>query len=110
MVAAANSIANGGRLLEPQVIEKIVDSNGNIVYRVKPEEKNMTIRSESSQEILDYLQAVTEKGGTGEQANLELVDLRTAGKTGTSIKSDKTGYIKNQYQASFLGIFPRQKP
>ena len=110
MIAAANSIANGGRLLKPQIIERITNSNGDTIYQLKPEEKNITISPASGQKVLDYLQAVTAEGGTGEEASLELVDLRTAGKTGTSIKSDRTGYLKDKYQASFLGFFPAKKP
>ena len=110
MISAANSIANGGRLLRPQIVEKITDSNGEIVYRLEPEEKNVTASSTTGRKVLEYLQAVTSAGGTGELASLELVDLKVAGKTGTSIKSYKTGYLKDKYQASFLGFFPAKDP
>ena len=110
MITAANSIANGGQLLKLHVVDKIMTANGKLIFRSVPQERNRTISTRTSKQVLKYLQAVTEEGGTGSLANLELSHIKAAGKTGTSTKSDSTGYFKDKYQASFLGFFPAEKP
>ena len=110
IIAAANSIANGGRLLRLHVVDKIVTADNKRIFQASPSERNRTVRAKTSEEVLKYLRAVTAKGGTGSLANLELSNVEVAGKTGTTIKSYSKGYFKNKYQASFLGFFPAKNP
>lgn len=57
--------------------------------------------------LLQMMETVVEKGGTGENARIE--GYRVAGKTGTSRKAIKGGY-GDDYVALFAGVAPVSKP
>ncbi len=84
MVSLYSTVANGGLLLEPQVISRIEDVTGRIV-----EERNLEIKRRSgvSQDawnrIVEALVGVVENDkGTGRSARLR--NFAVAGKTGTA--------------------------
>lgn len=106
LITAANSIANGGLMLKPIIVKKITSTN-NRVLKETPVQQLFKLNSKlDAQTIMSYLTSVVE-GGTGAQAAIS--NFSTAGKTGTSIKSNGINYIK-KYQASFIGFFPADKP
>lgn len=106
LITAANSIANGGLMLKPIIVKKITSTN-NRVLKETPVQQLFKLNSKlDAQKIMSYLTSVVE-GGTGAQAAIS--NFSTAGKTGTSIKSDGVNYIK-KYQASFVGFFPAENP
>ncbi|MDH4261409.1 MAG: penicillin-binding transpeptidase domain-containing protein [Spirochaetia bacterium] len=108
LTTAANSIANGGIMYKPILVNKIMSANGETLKSTKIENKYMTISPEISKKLLTYLQHVVMKGGTGYLASIP--DFQIAGKTSTTMKSDNTGYPKGKYQASFIGFFPGDNP
>ena len=110
MIMAANSVVNGGRLLKPYIVEKIINPDGKIINTTKVIEKRKILDNEISTFVLSYLKTVVEAGGTGYQANLDIPEVEVAGKTGTSIKSNKEGYMGGKYQASFIGFLPAKNP
>ncbi|OGD62642.1 penicillin-binding protein 2 [Candidatus Berkelbacteria bacterium RIFOXYA2_FULL_43_10] len=82
MVRAVATIANGGKLLEPKLVQKISDKEGNIV-----EEYGATVQNEqvASPEVISTVQrgmrmAVTE----GSARTLNDLPFKVAGKTGTA--------------------------
>ncbi len=84
MVSLYSTVANGGLLLEPQVISRIEDVTGRIV-----EERNLEIKRRSGvskdawNRIVEALVGVVENDkGTGRSARLR--DFAVAGKTGTA--------------------------
>lgn len=109
LVAAANALANGGQYIQPQIVEKITTPHGEVVQEFFARPKVKISDPQVHKKVLYYLEKVVERG-TGMQARLEGISQKVCGKTGTSIKSDHTGYIKNKYQASFLGFFPCEEP
>jgi cell division protein FtsI (penicillin-binding protein 3) len=70
--------------------------------------KKQVISAETSQQVLNMLEAVVEDNGTGRKA--QVVGYRVAGKTGTSRIAGKNGYDKNRHIASFVGIAPVSAP
>ncbi|MDH4198901.1 MAG: penicillin-binding transpeptidase domain-containing protein [Spirochaetia bacterium] len=108
LVSAANSIANGGIMFRPLIVNKITSPDGNIIQEYPPENKYLTVSPAISVKLLSYLQQVVAKGGTGYLASIP--DFPIAGKTSTAMISDKTGYKKGKYQASFIGFFPGDNP
>lgn len=66
------------------------------------------INGNIAQAVLNMLEAVVEKGGTGRLAQVK--GYRVAGKTGTSRVATANGYDKNKHIASFVGIAPVSKP
>lgn len=110
LINAISAIANGGNLLKPYVVDRIVDSQGNIVRQSHP----MVVRSvlsEGTAEIMaSILRRVIEEGGTGTKAALPYYEV--AGKTGTAQKVDSLvgGYSDDRFISSFVGFVPSDKP
>ncbi len=79
-----SAIANGGKIYLPQVVEKVVDINGNILKNYPPRELGrVNISEETLHAIQEALKgAVNEPGGTGNAC--ALADIKVAGKTGTA--------------------------
>ena len=108
-ITALSAIANGGYLMKPYIIKKIVNPYGKVIFRAKPEEIRKVINSKTDGEI-KYMMRLVVKGGTGQYS--KLIDFRVSGKTGTGqIDNPKTGkYYKNKYTASFMAFVPYRHP
>lgn len=112
-VQAATAIANDGKMLKPQIIDKIVDPNeGKVIQDSKPEVVSTPISPETAKKVRNILETViTEPIGTGYQKyNIEGYDV--AGKTGTANMTENGRYLtgKNDYVFSFLGMAPVDEP
>lgn len=112
-VKAASAIANNGKMLQPHVIKKIVDSNtGDIIKENQPKVVGEPISEETSLQVLDLMESVvTDKNGTGKMFALD--NYSVAGKTGTSqIPGPDGGYLQGMGNNifSFLGMAPHDDP
>ncbi len=111
---AATAIANGGKMMQPYVLQKIVDPNtGKTVKEKSPKVAGQPISEETAAEIRDLLGLVVDsKHGTGKMYKLE--DYSVAGKTGTAQipNPDGAGYLTGfgNYTFSFLGMAPKDDP
>lgn len=61
-----------------------------------------------ARQVLDMMEQVTLKGGTGSRAQVPA--FRVGGKTGTVHKVGTNGYEEDQYVAVFAGVAPVQNP
>lgn len=107
LVTAANAIANGGQMLKPVVLKRIVSPDNKVLQETPVRQLLKLNTKHDARQIMSYLTSVVAEGGTGKQAAIS--NFTTAGKTGTTIKSDGTRYV-DKYQASFVGFFPAEKP
>ena len=110
LVTALAAIANGGFLMKPYVVEKIIDEKGKVVQSFKPEVIRKVISEETAKKVTGLLKATTEKGGTGEGA--VPAGYEVAGKTGTAQKADALlgGYSPDRYTSGFMGFAPYDEP
>lgn len=110
LVTALAAIANGGFLMKPYVVEKILDEKGEVVQSFKPEVVRKVISEETAKKVTGLLKATTEKGGTGEGA--VPAGYEVAGKTGTAQKADALlgGYSPDRYTSGFMGFGPFDQP
>jgi cell division protein FtsI (penicillin-binding protein 3) len=110
LAMAVAAVANGGRLLEPILVRKVVSGNGTVLKEFKPRLKRRVIDGRTAKILTSMLVAVTEEGGTGTGAALE--GFPVAGKTGTAQKVDFVtgGYAEDQWTASFVGFVPADDP
>lgn len=82
MLRATAAIANGGTLLEPQLVQKITDQKGNVVQEFGPRVENQQVVSPSIIKIVQEGMRLTVTGGTAQ--NLKDLPVSVAGKTGTA--------------------------
>ncbi|MBX3275829.1 MAG: PASTA domain-containing protein [Sandaracinaceae bacterium] len=110
LATAMSAIANGGRLMEPHLVARIVDGHGTLVEEALPRVERQVIPARTARLVADMLTAVTGEGGTGPQAAID--GYLVAGKTGTAQKADhrRGGYAADLYVASFVGFVPAQDP
>ncbi len=108
MVSAYAALANGGRLLKPKVIDKIIHADGNEV-QYAPVEIRRVISEESSRSISKMLRSVV-VNGHGKRADVP--GYLVGGKTGTAqvAKSGAKGYEEGQSIGSFVGYAPLDDP
>ena len=108
MLRAICSIANGGELLQPYVIKKVVAPNGDVVREGQKKVIRQVISKDTASKMRDMMEQVVIDGG-GQSAAIK--GYRIAGKTGTAEKlAEKGGYEKDKYIASFVGFVPADKP
>jgi len=87
VVTAFSAIANGGRLLQPQAVQKIIDSNKNVLEELKPKVTRENFIDPANLQIVreGMRQAVT--GVNSPQASsisLNSLPVSAAAKTGTA--------------------------
>lgn len=104
------AIANGGKLLEPILVRRIVDGRGQTLREWNKHVKREATTPHVSRMLSDMLVAVTEPGGTAVEAAID--GYRVAGKTATAQKVDPhTGrYSSDRFAASFAGYVPAENP
>ena len=94
-LTAIAAVANNGYLVQPYVVDKIVDKNGNVISKHQPIVKRQVISSEVAKTVSDVL----EKGvsGDGGAKNAYVDGYMVAAKTGTSQKFDVLDENGNSY-------------
>ena len=110
MVMAFSAIANGGLLMRPHLVARVVDEDGKILFQHRPERVRRVVSRATARAVAGILKGVVAEGGTGRRA--ALAGFEAAGKTGTSQKADtvKGGYSKTKRVASFVGFVPADEP
>lgn len=107
MVAAA--VANGGKLMKPQIWNRVVNPDGRVVKRLNPSVYSEPISARTAAELTTAMEGVVREG-TG--TNAAIPGVRVAGKTGTA----ETPYNKScgggttENQAWFMGFAPANEP
>jgi cell division protein FtsI (penicillin-binding protein 3) len=110
MVMAYAAVANGGFLMRPYVVNRVVSPNAEVLAQNQPHVVRRVISDKTSQLLASMLKEVTSEGGTGTMANIE--GFEVAGKTGTAQKADLAhgGYAAKKRVASFVGFVPAKDP
>ncbi|MCL1816955.1 MAG: penicillin-binding transpeptidase domain-containing protein [Clostridiales bacterium] len=111
MISAVCAVANGGKLLKPQIVSKIMDGD-TIIKDFEPELVRQVISAETAQTLRGVLEYVVagngEANGTGSNAYID--GYRVGGKTGTAQKPGPGGYLAGKFVGSFVGMAPINDP
>ena len=94
-ITAVAAVANGGKLVTPYIVDKVIDESGNIITRHETEVKNQVI----SPEVAKTVSEILEEGvsGDGGAKNAAVDGYKIAAKTGTSQKFDVLDANGNSY-------------
>lgn len=106
MITAYSAVVNGGYLMTPQVVDKIIDSSGNLVKDITPVLKRQVISEKTSASMRKVLENVV---NTEQGSNAYIKGYRIGGKSGTSQKIDED-ISGNTYVASYCAFYPADDP
>jgi len=102
MAMVAATIANGGVVMKPYVVEKVVAPDGSEVTKTKPEALGRAVDANHAAEVARMMELVVQ-GGTGTAA--QIPGVRVAGKTGTA----ESG-VRGTNTTSFMTFAPADNP
>ena len=103
MAEVAAAVANGGRLMEPQLTDRVVQKDGRIKERIQPDLQSVVMKPETADQLANMMSRVVEEG-TGTAA--ALAGVRVAGKTGTA----EVGANREFTQPWFICFAPVEDP
>lgn len=104
LITAASSLANGGILVKPKIVSKIVNGDTGSVNSIETENIRQVISKETAENVIDMMEYVV-TNGTGKKGAVKGYTI--AGKTGTSEAS--VGSNKGN-TLSYLAIAPSENP
>ena len=107
LAVAYSSIANGGYLLKPLIVNQIMAPEGSIVYDEEPIVARKIADTVSMKNIRAMLRNVITKG-TGQ--NAKIAGWQVAGKTGTAQKWKDGDYSNDKFISNFIGFLPNDDP
>jgi peptidoglycan glycosyltransferase len=102
MAMVAATIANGGVVMKPYVVEKVVAPDGSELTKTKPDALGRAVDANHAAEVARMMELVVQ-GGTGTAA--QIPGIRVAGKTGTA----ESG-VRGTNTTSFMTFAPADNP
>lgn len=108
MITLAAAAVNGGYIVQPHIVDRFVDAEGNVVKTASTSYKRQVISAETSATMRTLLEYVVENGAK----NGKVAGYRVGGKTGTSEKVSKMLQldVEGLYIGSYVGIAPMENP
>ena len=103
MAMVAATVANGGALMEPKMLQSATDPDGREVEELDPNAVRQVISDDSAAELTEMMAGVVREG-TGTAAALSGIEV--AGKTGTAEVDVAAGINR----AWFIGFAPLDDP
>ena len=110
LVRAISSVVNGGNLMEPYIVSRVVDGAGRILLEQQPMVVRRTISEETSRLMRNMMESVVTEGTA---KNAQVAGYSIGGKTGTSEKIDvfdENGQRVLDKIVSFVGVAPMDDP
>jgi penicillin-binding protein A len=106
-VAAA--IANGGKLMKPQIWKRVINPDGRVIDKLDPSVYSEPVSGQTAEELTTAMEGVVSEG-TGTNAAISGVPV--AGKTGTAETpgNEACGGGAEENQAWFMGFAPADDP
>jgi len=97
-------IANGGKLMKPNLVRSVRSLNGDLLYQMQPTVEDEVIKPETAERVKQVMEdAVEGDRGIGKKARV--AGILIAGKTGTS-----RTHSKGSLDAWFICFAPADKP
>ena len=107
IAVAYGALANDGVLLQPALIRQVRRPTGRVAYRHRAEPVRRVVTPAVATALRELLRGVVESGtGTG----AAMANFPVAAKTGTARRVVHGRYAPGQYTASFVALFPADRP
>jgi stage V sporulation protein D (sporulation-specific penicillin-binding protein) len=107
MITSYAAVINGGNLLVPYVVDKILDSDGNVISTTETTVRRQVISEETSKTMRESLEYVVSNNGG---SNAYIKGYKIGGKSGTSEKLDEYSGDNMRYVASYGCFAPADDP
>ncbi|MBD5160122.1 MAG: PASTA domain-containing protein [Ruminococcus sp.] len=104
MITSYCAAINGGYLLEPYVVEKVIDEDGNIVLKNERTVRRQVISEDTSKKVRTALGKVVSESSGG---NVKIKGYAIGGKSGTS---ERLSLDPDEYGASYVCFTPVEDP
>jgi cell division protein FtsI (penicillin-binding protein 3) len=109
LVTATAALANDGVMMQPYIVQSIIDPEGRPVRITEPKAVRQVVSATTAKQVRRMMRGVITEGGTGIRAELDGYEV--CGKTGTAQKIEPDGsYSHDRYVSSFIGLVPTEKP
>lgn len=109
LITAVSSIANGGKIMEPQIVSEIRE--GSKIFTVKPRVIKEPLKEETTRKIKDMMVQAVDKGESQYyKKSAGVLGYKIAGKTGTAQIAVAGHYDATKTVASFVGFAPADDP
>ncbi|PJO40806.1 penicillin-binding protein [Lysinibacillus xylanilyticus] len=113
LIQALTAIANNGKMMQPYVIDRIVDPlTGKTIKKHEPVVKGQPVSADTAKQVKEIL-ASTLTAEKGTATDFVLDDYVVAGKTGTAqipLGNGRYSWGSNEFLYSFLGMAPVDNP
>lgn len=104
MAMVTSAVANNGKLMKPELVDKIVDADGRVQKETKPDELGRVMKASSARELQSMMGDVVNEGsGTA----FALEGIQSGGKTGTAELGNPADGINDLW---FIGFAPLENP
>ena len=107
MITAYAAVINGGYLVTPHVVDKIVDGTGNVIKTNGTNVKRQVISEDTSATMRMMLENVVQSNGG---SNAYMAGYRIGGKSGTSEKLDEYSQANMRFVGSMCCFTPADDP
>lgn len=108
MIGAIAAVANGGNLMQPMIVRRVLDERGVAVREFFPKVRRRVMDPKAARELTEALKRVVSQEGTAAKAAIP--GFQVAGKTGTAQKLVNGQYAHDRHVSSFVGYFPAEDP
>ncbi len=110
LVTAVAALANGGRLLEPRIVNEMRNRDGDVVWDKEPTMVRQVLSPEVAEQVAWAMSLVTLDEGTGTAGALE--HFTVAAKTGTAqqVDPETRTYSSEKWISGFVGFAPAEEP
>lgn len=107
ILCAVNSFGNGGVLMKPKLVSRILNSSGEVVETVEDTAVRQVVSESTAKKMCDIMEYyVSDAGGSGAY----VPGYRIGGKTGTANLVDGSTYSKFSTNTSFVAMAPMDDP